>query len=351
MTNWENREQKEAARTLAVTAFGEISDSALMLPASDMYCVRKAIETGLFDQDTRVVCIERDAEIFREMALTAEQIPVETRLLHGELHELVLSENFDYAFFDFNGQLTLPVVAWLDRVFSGHITSGATVAFTSLYAHRNNQFIHSFHRFVASPEISSELWQTSFDYLGIADETIAMYLLLFRFLFIDYDFIVETPVKYRDTQSMLLFILRDFRPGNPKVSAEARESFEKFLNSQLASMETCGMGAKLVSKGTAAALKAWKTRRKNATAMARKRSNAAQKAPRTKKRNDRSDAAKKAWDTRRGNGATIVVDEAHYGGLTAQQKAARTRKRNATILATKRSNAAKKAWATRRANA
>jgi len=171
---------------------------------------------------------------------------------------------------------------------------GATIAFTLLYAHRNNHFIHDFHRFVTSSEMSSELWQTSFDCLGIADETVAMYLLLFRLLFVDYDFVVETPVKYRDTQSMLLFILRDFQIGNSEIREGAREYFEKFMDSQLASL---GVSTVSTKKGTLAAKKAWKTRR------ALKRSNAATRAWETRRANaqakKRSEAAKKAWSTRR----------------------------------------------------
>ena len=119
---------------------------------------------------------------------------------------------------------------------------------------------------------------------------------------------------------------------------------------------------------SAAAKKAWRTRRRNASAKSRskksssssrrrptkaKRSAAARKAAATRKRNaaKRSRAAKKAAATRKRNSKRKTTKRKGKGRTaakrrTAAKKAAATRKRNAA----KRSRAAKKAAATRRRN-
>lgn len=292
MNDWSDRQQKERARRKAVEPSGSPSSMALMLPSSTMKCVKEAEASGLFDSNTLCVCVERNLAIFNKMVQTAKTVKSKIVPIHSDLHCVNLDGNFDYAFFDFNGALTEDVADWLDHNFVKHIAPGANLVFTFEYACRNNSFIPELHEFTVQPCMRKYLRETSIRYCGVADETIAMYLLLFRLIFHRYDFVVDTPIKYRDTQPMLMFSLKDFQPGSSGLPPEARHHFELFMNQRFASRRTN------MSRQNAAN-KAWETRRANAE----KLSNAAKKAWETRRNNAiikrRSEIAKKAWATRR----------------------------------------------------
>lgn len=291
MNDWSGRQQKELARHV-ITSLGKRKRRAVMLPSKTMHCIKQAEEDRLFDENTECLCVERDPETFREMVEVSKTVKPIIDPFNGDLHLAPLNGDYDYAFFDLNGPLTGDVTEWLDSQFARHIANGADVAFTFLYAYRNNKFIHDLHEFVVRPCMRPFLRETSIRYCGVADETIAMYLLMFRLIFHKHDFVVDTPIKYRDTQAMLMFLLKDFRPGSSGLPPEARQYFELFMKQQFASRR------RKMSKPNAAD-KAWKTRRANSE----KRSQAAVKAWETRRCNalaqKRSEAAKKAWVTRR----------------------------------------------------
>ena len=327
MNDWSNRKQKEFARTFVVSPDSGTRKQVLMLPSKTMECVREAESSGLFNKDTQCLCVERDLETFNVMIQTSKPLISQIVPIHSDLHNVDLVGNYDYAFFDLNGPLTIDIANWMNVHFSKHIDVGADIAFTFLYAYRNNHFIHELHNFVTQPCMQPYLRETSIKCGGVADETVAMYLLLFRLIFNKFDFVIDTPIKYRDTQSMLIFFLKDFRYGGSGIPTEARCVFEHFMKQQLASRRN-------EMSNSEAATKAWATRQANKKFA--KRSKAATKAWITRRSKKQSDTATKK--------AVVVLDESHHGGAKILMTAA-------AQLAKKRSEAAKKSWETRRANA
>ena len=147
--NWSNRQLKEKARDRALD-FGPKKEVILM-PGLDLCCLLQGIETGIFKKRTTCHLVERSLKTFKCIERDSASLPVRAKPFHGELHDLDLSTDIDFAFFDFNGPLTSHVMFWMVEELA-HRVNGADLSFTLAYAFRNNNLAHACKSFFTESE-------------------------------------------------------------------------------------------------------------------------------------------------------------------------------------------------------
>jgi len=256
-------------------------------------CVREALDRGLIDPNGHHVFVERDKDTASTIAEHLLSLPIwkHTPHLHiGGIHDLILERPIDYAFFDLTAALDWKVAEWLQEHLQHHLATSACLSFTLAYGWRNNKFMY------ACQERLNYFSEIVGNELEIDDPIFSLYQTLFITTFNEFHFKIKRPIKYQDTiNSMILFRLRNLRPRKKSVP---------FLISELVQKRRTQMNR------SAAALKAWETRRKKTAELKAKRSAAARKAWKTRRKQTeneadallaekRSNAAKKAWETRR----------------------------------------------------
>jgi hypothetical protein len=291
--NSEDRPQKEIARARALSDLGRLG-SCLFLPAGGGFCVEKALSIGAIDLRTRLFFAERDESVAVEIrgGVMSKPWEVEPVLHVGELCDMVLPCNLDYAFLDFMGMLDRRVAFWMEGSLMPRLNPGASLALTFSFGRRNNQFPLEMDRILETkmpPVFHDEIY-----HLGKTPESILVNIAILKCVMSGYSFRIEKPWHYKDSRrSMVLYrlhnIRRDVASSYPRLNSLGVTMSEASVScrSEAAykSHETRRRNAEF-DKRSAAATKAWETRR----AMAVEASAEFDK---------RSAAATKAWETRR----------------------------------------------------
>jgi len=286
-----NRRNKETAREkIFVDALSRAETpirSAIMLPAHEMLCIQQALSSGVFDLNTKCLCVERNQQIYDKMCNQIETLKYSQCVpVYGELHKTSLNEKIDFAFLDFNGPLIREICLWVESELRPNIISSTQLAFSFLLAFRNNKFIHEAYEFFQKDQDASDfLYNISFEYKQ-PNPTIATYIAIFRLILHPYTFDLLPVIDYRDSQTIIVIRLVDF-----KETVSLPHTIHKPFMELVGRSSNMSTAAKLSKKTTKkpsrkmseAGKKAWKTRRKKEKARAKKA----------------SAAAKKAWKTRR----------------------------------------------------
>ena len=262
--NWDVGKSKVVARDLA-TSFTGPKTSALTLPADGLRCVRVGFNTGMFNQKTTFQLVERDRDLFKVMKKNAKRAGLKAEFYNGTLSTFVPKEPLDWVFADYNGLLNTAYALWFLNVLRPNLANDADVAVTLLYARRNSRFAKALAReFFERPGPKKFRWDLGAQLL-LSDDVVLDYVALFSLLFYDREFTIHTVAKYRDTQSMLL--LRFSGIERSKVCDRRRRELAGDLINFIESLETGPFVKKdRVSRARLAAMKAWQTRRKSASA-------------------------------------------------------------------------------------
>lgn len=266
-----NRVNKNKCRKLAAEFPHRTAKSVLMMPSGESLCVKEAVRSGLIKGTTKAVFVERNRTTFGSMTTTLDQLGVQgDRLRHG-LHRVNLDRTYDYAFLDFNGPITTDSAQWIMSYLAPRLSLPCDLAITVHAAYRNCIFAKECHGFFDKyPEYVYEITRK----FGLENVVQATYFLTLVHLFgnLRFDFYF---IRHRDTHTMLTFLMKSVCSIDCQYEVPAYEDFRNFLFGDLVMpKQTKQTQAK---KRSAAAVKAWETRR-------------------AKKR---SDAARKAWVTRR----------------------------------------------------
>lgn len=226
---------------------------SLWLPGSDGLCVKKAVERGIINRYSHTVFVERDEPTFQRIKRSAGRWVGETLhkpLLHnGQIFDLQLPWMIDYSFLDFMGTLDQKTTFWLQDYLAPNLDDGATICLTHAYGFRNNQFLASLRTDFKEGEWK-DLYRKLSDESRIKDDNILIPLAVLHCVFSEFQFEIKPPLKYQDSRrSMLLYRLDNFtRDHGPNGWPIFTGECEMAGNRQ-------------------AALKAWATRRGQATAV------------------------------------------------------------------------------------
>ena len=226
----------------------------------------------LVHPDGEHVLVEREAETASRIKDLVASDPYwirKPRIHTGELHDLRLANKIDYAFLDLTGGITKDVAGWVENGLQHMLRPKARVAFTLAYGWRTNQYMYDMQSYIKEHDPKG-LRRLS-EALKIDKKPILVYVYVLRSIFSQWDFSLDQTVWYQDSQqSMLLFRLHDFvRRSATMKMADVGVKMQGVIG------RCCGQA----KKRSAAAHKAWETRRAEAA--------------------KRSQAAHKAWKTRR----------------------------------------------------
>lgn len=311
------RPEKALARDIIFDEVGQCR-SALFMPAASCLCIRRALHYRVINRRSHLVAVECDHAIARRMRRTLRKLNLTAAVHESMLHSVMLTEPLDFAFIDLNGALDRRTAVWINRHLSVHLAPDAVVAVTLAHAWRNNQFLPLCYDYLMTQQ--RPLLMAIADELPCSDYDIVTTVALFRALFHDWSFHVDFRLKYRDHGSVPMTAYRfyDFR-RQPTVP-----HLEEIATTLLASPGNVTGGAMPVSRAPPAPARV----------------------KMEKPMTGSTAAAHKAWETRRKNaGATNVEAPKPVrkpNGLTAGQKAAATRKANAKTRTVKRRTAIKK---------
>jgi len=222
MGRWMAAPGKAAVRAWQVEA--PAAGRALFLPGWDeeagdgCACVREAMRTGLVGPRTQVLAVERDPVLAPRVAACLDELGLAGRVrMHGrELSRLRLGtgQPLDYAFVDLLGNLDAPTAAWMRDELAPALSEGATLAMTFAYGMRGNRFLarcadafegrHSGHARQAA------------SHFGIHDRLALAGLLVTMSALRGLSFTFAGALHYRDgVRSMVAYRLDGIRRGGP----------------------------------------------------------------------------------------------------------------------------------------
>ncbi len=163
----DSRPKKAIARSIAVQKHdGKVSECALFLPSKNCECIKEALKTGLVDKNTYIVAVEKNlsylpsivsflSENFNDFEINAHcgSDILEKRTRIEEIEEMDIFDYpfdsgvyfFDYAFFDFCGQITDKMAIWMMDNFNEELFKiGAHICFTNEVAFRKNRLFERY---------------------------------------------------------------------------------------------------------------------------------------------------------------------------------------------------------------
>lgn len=215
MLSWQNRPNKRLAIDKCMDMMPN-AQSSLWFPGEDCACINSAIERGIINQQSKLQLVERDPIIANKIRKFCNQKKLKYNLHEGELHDLTLKQNLDFAFFDFNGNITKFIAVWLIEELVPRLNESATIWITNAYKWRycdpfhlyENKFPKKYQK--GYREIVDH--QKFYDEEGHEDNHILIPQLFIRSIFSEFKFKALQPIKYQDTTaSMLLYRLSNFR--------------------------------------------------------------------------------------------------------------------------------------------
>ena len=256
--DWDNRLHKKSVREYLLDEIPK-SKSSLWLPSNKAECIKSAIRTGIVTPATKLVCVERDQKVFKEMKNEVLQLldwhhaPC---LFHGDLIDLKPKQKFDLCFLDFLGTIeSYNLLNWIKNILSPQIEKGATIGITLTYSWRNNQCMHNLSKIIQRHSEYKKLsreWKITNKYLLVP-------MALIKIIFCNWDFKIYWPAKYRDsTRSMLFYKLTDFQISKQNSNWPSLENLISKKGKKI-------MPAKTKKGRKEAAIKAWETRKQNTT--------------------------------------------------------------------------------------
>jgi len=178
--NWHDRNQKARCRSYAVEAMDEPAKVALFLPSNTQLCIKEALETGVINRNTRIIAVEKDAQIAARIERYLDREFNFPYLLHcDELTNLHLADDpdvqrygIDLAYIDLCGNLKLSYAKWAVRQH-GVFNPGARVSWTFCARVRLNALLDQMSSTWASftfgntrARIERKLMQSTFTSLG-----------------------------------------------------------------------------------------------------------------------------------------------------------------------------------------
>ena len=275
------RPQKKEAREYALSNLSK-KQHTLWLPGVDCLCVKEALKRGVVNGNGHFLFVEKNSEVVPSIKnFVRSRRWHNSPIIHeGELSKLVLPWPVDYAFLDFLGTFESQTSVWMSQnlVFA----EGADLCVTHAYGRRYNLFLDRMEQVFKELPIYTALKHQ----LRCYDDLVALPLAMMKSMFNRYSFEIRWPCKYQDSvRSMLLFRLEKFHHlkhtnGWPdfislvgRCGTSCNSNYERSLK----------MPAKTKAARSAAAKKAWETRRADAAERAA----------------SLSARAKKAWATRR----------------------------------------------------
>jgi hypothetical protein len=136
--NWKTRKNKAWIRKELMRGF--TSARALMLPGPTCEDIKVGIKQGVFDQNSEIVGVERDPDIFRRMKTNGTKLPLRFDPRLCNLEKVQPEGQFDLFGLDLCGSLTASVSEWL-RANHTHLKDGGRLLFTMQYSPRGNQYL------------------------------------------------------------------------------------------------------------------------------------------------------------------------------------------------------------------
>lgn len=203
--SWSVREHKQTTREMASDF--TYRKSALFMPSNEMRCVLTAMNSGMVDQNTRLVMVERDIKVFDQLSEISRSLPCERHLIHDDLHNVKLPTKLDYAWIDLNGTLSPEVSIWIEIELSRNLKPGAVVCFTQEYGWRNNSWMKQCHEHVmnAGDGFRRSYWDFRQHNNILGNPLISFPAFVVKTLLEDWVVYVETPYHYHDTIDMMFY--------------------------------------------------------------------------------------------------------------------------------------------------
>lgn len=162
MHPWDS-ETKHTARQYAThdVAAGAPAETALFLPAGNLYDVKESLRVGLITPETFCIFFEHDAAVrrvirrkMRRLDWVVEPLLVPERLELTDLRPYLEGRKLDYAFVDFCDSLDGRKASWLHQELAPRMRQGGSVAITLNRCTRRNRFMSRFRELSAkSPSI------------------------------------------------------------------------------------------------------------------------------------------------------------------------------------------------------
>lgn len=262
--NWDKsvRPQKQDAREYAL---GNLvgKTHTLWLPGEECHCVKEAFSRNVVSSDSHFIFVERDPGVVPHIQSFVggrkwEHPPV---IFPSDICNLRLPWPLDFAFLDFLGTFDKKTSEWMSQNLL--LADGADLCVTHAYGRRYNLFLDRMEVVFTQLEQYTLLRHE----LCCYNHLITLPLAMMKSMFNRYSFEIRWPCKYKDSiRSMLLFRLEKFHHLH---GTNGWPDFLSLVRSEAVSTES--------------AKKAWTTRRRQGTILAKKR----------------SAAARKAWATRR----------------------------------------------------
>lgn len=126
--------------------------TALTLPGWQMLCVQAGLTSGIFNQHTLHVFVERDPASQKHLIRRANTLACEwsPRFWRDDIHKLPLrslldNEPLDFAYLDFCAALNAQTARWVAAELSEAIENGATLAVTLSRNWRNGLYMKWWH--------------------------------------------------------------------------------------------------------------------------------------------------------------------------------------------------------------
>lgn len=137
MARW-NHPTKNRMRDLALQ-FSGTSSAALLVPGKELRCIKQGLQTGLFDRQTTIICMEKDPQIASHIRKKLEQMGFKNLYLHTDdaskltsrqMEKVLKGKKIDFAFLDFCNTLNEETAFWLAEECSSLFEAGTKVSFT-----------------------------------------------------------------------------------------------------------------------------------------------------------------------------------------------------------------------------
>ena len=308
------------------------------MPASKMLCVKSCLESGIIGSATDLTFVERSPRVAKLLERNLHKDDAFPDARQASLFKCDVSDirelpqgprsSEDYLFLDYNGTLTAESSQWLVNTMPGLITDDADICFTFQMANRNNRFAKDVYSLFSESSVLKAGKDIANDLAIYDNDRVATLTIAVLGLLSPYRVNVINVGTYYDTQSMMF--LRCKLKGRSSNDSSLTERIMELVNNMPSTPPTPRKSGSTPKSKTASART--KTGDTQMSKVANKRSDAANKAWETRRKNQldakRSDAGKKAWATRRRNEAKAAEGE----------------------QGSKRGDAARKAWKTRRAS-
>jgi hypothetical protein len=292
MIPWSERKFKETSRRMA-SSFSP-RESAFTLPGNEAADVMLAEKMGMVSKKTTHWYF---AEKNQQNAAELKQVLARTgwdkcsTLHEGWLHTMKLPQPLDYVHIDLNGTITTDVGRWINGELSDHLKPGCVFCVTQEFCWRYNKWIRGFREEVIN-KFLPVYNDFRFKHLLIGKSKIDYYLTFPPFLVAcllrNWRLSVLKPYRYFDTVDMVLFrfIAHERQtPCLPNPFGRTQAFCGLFVPFSPLRKEPVMAKKKSKAARSAAANKAWATRRENDKARQEKLSKVAPKAAATKRKN------------------------------------------------------------------